>query len=57
MVIAEGNGDEVGRGLWFAKAPKLALVGVVASSRLIACSCEFGAVFGRGVNGFASSLL
>lgn len=56
VVMAAGKGD-AGRGLWSAKAPKLALVGVVASSRCIGGGCELGAVFGRGVVGVVSSPL
>ena len=55
--MADGNGDEEGRGLWLARAPKLALVGVVASSRLMFCSWLFGAALDRGVKGFVSSAL
>jgi hypothetical protein len=33
--IAAGKGDAGGRGRWLASVPKLALVGVVASSRII----------------------
>ncbi len=54
------KGDEAGgSGLWPAKEPKLALVGVIVSSRAIdGCwSCELGAVLGRGVKGFVSSPL
>jgi hypothetical protein len=51
--MVEGNGD-AGRGRWLAKAPKLARVGVVASSRCM-MGCVLGAVLGRGVVGVVSS--
>lgn len=52
--MADGKGD-AGRGRWLAKVPKLARVGVVASSRGIEEVCVLGAVFGRGVVGAVSS--
>lgn len=53
--MAAGNGDAGGKGRWLASVPKLALVGVVASSRIICWTCAVGAVLGRGVRGFDSS--
>jgi hypothetical protein len=53
MEMVEGNGD-AGSGRWLARAPKLARVGVVASSRCI-MGCVLGAVLGRGVVGVVSS--
>lgn len=51
--IAVGKG-ETGRGLWPDNAPKVALVGVVASSRRVA-GWTWGAVVGLGVVGVVSS--
>jgi hypothetical protein len=50
-----GKVDVAGRGRWLANAPKLARVGVVASSRFMVWSIDVGAVLGRGVNGLDSS--
>lgn len=49
-----GNSEGEGRGCWLAKPPKLALVGVFASSRLICAICVLGAVLGLGVSGVSS---
>lgn len=57
-VMSVGKGAD-GSGLWLARAllPKVALVGVVASSRCIGGGWMFGAVLGRGVVGVVSSPL